>query len=140
MVVLAVAFCCRAQNVSPDDALAHAKTTYAQQGPKAALPEFERVLESYRKAGDRRGEAITTGLIGNCYKRLGDYPKALITLNSALQMKRELHDRPEEGKTLSHLGLVYWEQGEYPKAIEASSIRVSRSLVRSEMCGSKQLL
>jgi len=130
MVVLAVAFCCRAQNVSPDDALAHAKTTYAQQGAKAALPEFEQVLESYRKAGDRRGEAITTGLIGNCYKRLGDYPKALIMLNSALQMKRELHDRPEEGKTLSHLGLVYWEQGEYTKAIEAfnQSISIAREI------------
>jgi CHAT domain-containing protein/Tfp pilus assembly protein PilF len=129
-VVLAAVPCCSAQNASPDDVLAHAKLTYSQQGAKAALPEFEQVLESYRKAGDRRGEAITTGLIGNCYKHLGDYPKAETLLNSALQIKRELRDRPEEGKTLSHLGLVYWEQGKYSSAIEEfnESISIAREI------------
>jgi CHAT domain-containing protein/Tfp pilus assembly protein PilF len=129
-VLLAIAACSAAQDSALDDALAHAKLTYSQQGAKAALPEFEQVLESYRKAGDHRGEAVTTGLIGNCYKRLGDYAKALSLLDSALEMKRELHDRAEEGKTLSHLGLVYWEQGEYSKAIEAfnQSIAIAREV------------
>jgi CHAT domain-containing protein/Tfp pilus assembly protein PilF len=119
-----------AQDASIDEALAQAKVIYSQQGPRAALPEYEKVLAGYRNAGNRHGEAITLGLLGNCYKRLGDYPKALGLLNSALTLKRELHDRPEEGKTLSHLGLVYWEQGEYPKAIEAfeQSIAIAREL------------
>ena len=119
-----------AQEASLDQALVHAKTVYSQEGPRAALPEYEKVLAGYRNAGNRRGEAITLGLIGNCYKRVGDYPKALTFLNSALDLKRELHDRLEEGKTLSHLGLVYWEQGEYPKAVEAfdQSIAIAREL------------
>jgi CHAT domain-containing protein/Tfp pilus assembly protein PilF len=119
-----------AQDVKTDNALAEAKTIYSQQGPRAALPAYEKVLDAYRKLGDRRGEAITTGLIGNCYKRLGNYPKALELLNAALQIKREIHDRPEQGKTLSHLGLVYWEQGDYAKAIEkfGQSIAIAREL------------
>ena len=89
----------------PDDVLARAKQVYTEDGPKPALPVFERALALYRAAGDRRGEAITLGLIGNCYKKFGDHQKALDYLNRALAMKRELGDRLEEGKTLSHLGL-----------------------------------
>lgn len=119
-----------AQEKPLDESLAQAKTIYSEQGPKAALPEYEKVLTAYRNAGNRRGEAITLGLIGNCYKKLGDYPKALTLLGNALAMKREIHDRPEEGKTLSHLGLLYWEQGEYGKAIESlnESIAIAREL------------
>jgi len=80
--------CSSAQDL--EAALAHAKNVYAQQGPKAALPEYESLLAGYREVGDRRGEAITVGLIGNCYKHLGDYPKALELLKTALQIKREL--------------------------------------------------
>jgi CHAT domain-containing protein/Tfp pilus assembly protein PilF len=119
-----------AEDSSPDQALAQAKLIYSQQGPKAALPEYEKVLDLYRTSGDKIGEAIAVGLIGNCYKRLGDYSKALEMLNSALAMKRELHERLEEGRTLSHIGLVYWEQGLYPKAIEAlkQSITIAREM------------
>ena len=113
-----------------DQALAHAKTVYSQQGPKAALPEYQAVLERYHSSQDRRGEAVTLGLIGNCYKRLGDYPKALDYLGQALKIKREIHDRAEEGRTLSHLGLVYWETADYPKAIDhlTQSIAIAREL------------
>jgi len=118
-------------------ALAHAKNIYAQQGPRAALPEYESLLAGYRQAGNRRGEAITLGLIGNCYKHLGDYPKALELLNSALRIKRELHDQGEEGKTLSHLGLLYWDQGKYPEAIGSfnQSIAIARNLHDAQLEG-----
>jgi CHAT domain-containing protein/Tfp pilus assembly protein PilF len=115
---------------SADQILAQAKSVYSQQGPKEALPIYERVLAAYRQSGNRLGEAITIGLMGNCYKRLGDYPKALELLNSSLSLKRELHDRLEEGKTLSNLGLVYWEQADYPKAIQVfnESIAIAHEL------------
>jgi CHAT domain-containing protein len=111
--------------------------TYSQQGARAALPEFKSVLEAFRKDGDKHGEAVVTGLIGNCYKKLGDYPKALQLLNQALQMKRDLHDRLEEGKTLSHLGLVFWEQGDYSKAIEVfnQSLAIGRELQDAQLEG-----
>lgn len=100
------------------DVLAHARQMYSEEGARAALPEFEKALALFRKEGDRKGEAIMTGLIGNCYKKFGEHQKALDYLQRALTMKRELGDRLEEGKTLSHLGLLYWEMSRYPQAIE----------------------
>ncbi len=35
-------------------------------------PEYEKALAAYRAVDNRHGEAITLGLIGNCYKHLGD--------------------------------------------------------------------
>jgi len=112
------------------EAMARARQIYSEEGARAALPEFEKALTLFRKEGDRKGEAITIGLIGNCYKRLGDFPKALEHLQRALAMKRELGDRLEEGKTLSHLGLLYWEMSQYSQAIEhfTKAIAIGREL------------
>ena len=100
------------------DVLVHARQIYSEEGARPALPEFEKALALFRKEGDRKGEAITLGLIGNCYKRFGEFPKAQDYLQRALAMKREIGDRAEEGKTLSHLGLLYRDMGQYPQAIE----------------------
>ena len=101
-----------------------------REGNTAALPEFEKALAMFRANADRSGEAITLGLIGNCYKRLGDFPKALDFLQRALAIKRELGDRVEEGKTLSHLGLLFWEMGRYSEAIEhhTKAVNLGREL------------
>src|SRR5687768_2957424 len=100
------------------EVLAHARKLYAEEGARVALPEFEKALALFRQQKDGKGEAITLGLIGNCYKKFGDHAKALDYLQRALTMKRELGDRAEEGKTLSHLGLLHWEMGQYPPAID----------------------
>ena len=98
--------------------LAHARQLYNEEGARAALPEYEKALALFRSEGDRKNEAITIGLIGNCYKKFGEHQKALEYLQRALAMKREIGDRLEEGKTLSHLGLLYWDMSQYPQAIE----------------------
>ena len=103
---------------SAADVLSQAKKLYSEEGPKVAFPMFEKALMLFRNQGDRKGEAITLGLIGNCYKRFGEFPKALDFLQRALTMKREVGDLAEEGKTLSHLGLLFWEMGQYAQAIE----------------------
>ena len=109
---------CAQDTAKAADVLVSARTLYAQEGPTKSLPEFERALALFQKEGDRKGEAITIGLIGNCYKRLGQPAKALEYLQRALTLKRELGDRREEGRTLSNLGLFYWDTGDYPKAID----------------------
>ena len=126
------------QSEKPDEVLARARQVYTEDGPKPALPEFERALALYRAAGNRRGEAIALGLIGNCYKRFGDLDKALDYLNRSLAMKRELGDRLEEGKTLSNLGLVYWERGEYAPAIDhlTRAVAIGRELGERQLEGS----
>jgi CHAT domain-containing protein/Tfp pilus assembly protein PilF len=119
LVILAVALTAAAQNgTTADELLAHAKSIYSSTGPSAALPEYEKALAAYRALENRHGEAITLGLIGNCYKHLGDRDRALDFLGRALKIKQELGDRLEEGKTISNIGLVYWEAGDYPKAID----------------------
>ena len=119
LVVLAVALSAAAQNgTTADELLAHAKSVYSSTGPSAALPEYEKALAAYRALENRHGEAITLGLIGNCYKHLGNRTRALDFLGRALKMKQEWGDRLEEGKTISNIGLVYWEAGDYPKAID----------------------
>src|SRR5438270_6506128 len=119
LLFVAVALSATAQNgLTADDLLAHAKSVYSSTGPSAALPKYEKALAAYRALQNRHGEAITLGLIGNCYKHLGDRTRALNFLDRALKIKQELGDRLEEGKTISNLGLVYWEAGDYPKAID----------------------
>ena len=100
------------------DVLARARQLYSEEGARTALPEFEKAQALFHQEGDRKGEAITIGLIGNCYKQFGEHQKALDYLQRALAMKRELGDRVEEGRTLSHLGLLYWNMSQYPQAIE----------------------
>ena len=74
---------------------------------------FERALTLYKAASDRRGEAITLGLIGNCHKKFGDFPKALDYLGRALALKREIGDRLEEGKSIATSAL-YWAMATIP--------------------------
>ena len=104
--------------ISPHDEYAAAIKVYFEQGPKEALPKLQNALESFRATGDRKGEAIALGFIGNCYKHLGDQQLALDYLLRALELKRSTHDRLEEGRTLNHLGLLYWEMADYSKAID----------------------
>ena len=120
------------------DILNNAKQLYANEGPKVALPEFEKALSQFRQDKDKKGEAIALGLIGNCYKKDGDFPKAEDYLQRALTMKRAIHDRIEEGRTLSHLGLLHREMSDYRKAIEYynSAIAIGRELADRTLEGS----
>lgn len=125
-VVLCSAFACLGQQASPDELLAKARSTYDEQGARPALPQFEAALKAYRDQGDRRGEAITIGLLGNCYKHLGEMDRALQMLQSSLAIKRELKDAIEQAKTLNNIGLLYWEQGKFKDA--ASSYEAALKL------------
>ena len=100
------------------DVLANARELAMQEGPSKALPEYEKALALFQKEGDRKGEAVTIGLMGNAYKNLGQRAKALEFLQRALTMKRELGDRLEEAKTLNNIGFFYYQTSDYPKAID----------------------
>src|SRR5215510_2402273 len=114
--------------VRPDDLLAAAKQAYTQDGPAAALPQFEKALAMYRSSDDQRSEAITLGYIANCHRKLGNLRQALDVGQKALAMKERLGDRGEigkslgdaqlEGSALNNLGLVSHERGDYPRALQ----------------------
>jgi CHAT domain-containing protein/Tfp pilus assembly protein PilF len=135
LVLVVAALSLGAEGQTAEETLAKGREVYSQQGPELALPIFEQALDLYRKASDRRGEAIVLGYIGNCHKHLGDLSLALDFLNQALSIKRQLGDKLEEGKTLSHLGLVYWEMGDYKQAID----QFTRSIALAREIGDRQL-
>ena len=105
---------------APDFAQAVAKVRQleVEQGPKTALPEFERLLKLARESSDQLGEAIVIGLMGNSYRKLTDYPRAIELLNQSLAMKEKLGNRLEAARTLNQLGLLYWNKGDYTQAIQ----------------------
>jgi CHAT domain-containing protein len=140
---LALLFCALvtpAQMPSPasptaDELIAHARQTYAQQGPKSALPEFEHALATFREGKDRKREAITLGYIGNCYRRLGDFPRALDFVQRGMDIKQGLGDTLEIGKSHNQFGLIYWEMADYPKAIDhlKQAVAIGRELADHEL-------
>ena len=103
---------------SSQELLEKGKQLYTQDGPKAALPQFEEALKIFRSNGDRHREAVTLGYIANCYRKLGDLDQALEFAQQALRMKQDLGDRGEMGNTHNQLGLIYWERAEYPAATQ----------------------
>lgn len=116
-VLLTVAAWPQSALVSTQDQLAKAERLYVQEGPKSALPEFEKALAAFHASKDRRGEAIALGYIANCHRRLGNLDQALGFAQQALHLKEESGDRDETGKTHNQLGLIYWERADYPSAV-----------------------
>jgi tetratricopeptide (TPR) repeat protein len=56
--------------------------------------------------------------IGEVYRNLGAYPKALESYDQALAITRKLGDKKGESKTLNNIGVVYDNLGQYSKALE----------------------
>ena len=129
-----------AQNapLSGQDRLTKAKQLYTQEGPEAALPEFEQALKTFQTTNDRHSEAVTLGYIANCYRKLADLDKALEFAQQALHMKEALGDRDEIGKTHNQLGLIYWARADYAAAIQhlRQAIEIASSLEDKELEGS----
>jgi CHAT domain-containing protein/tetratricopeptide (TPR) repeat protein len=139
LLVLLQAAALQAQGpVRPNELLASAKEAYTQQGPAAALPQFEKALTIFRGAHDERNEAVTLGYLANCHRRLGNLKQALELGREALATKERLEDRDEIGKTHNQLGLIYWELADYPAAIKEleQAIELGRSLGDLQLEGS----
>jgi CHAT domain-containing protein/Tfp pilus assembly protein PilF len=115
---------------SPGEALAQARKTLLEAGPREAMPQYERALALCREAGDQQGETTALRYIAVCYRRLGEFQTALERLETVLSRTRELGQRQAEAETLNNLGLVYWELGKYDRAIEhlKRSIAIAREV------------
>jgi CHAT domain-containing protein/Tfp pilus assembly protein PilF len=121
-----------------DDRLAQARQIYTQDGPLAALPELEELLNLYRKAGNQSKEAVTLGYIANCHRRLGNLQKALQTARTSLAMKEKYGDQSEIGKSHNQIGLIYWELADYPSAVSEfqQAIQIGETQADPELEGS----
>ncbi|HEU0177931.1 MAG TPA: tetratricopeptide repeat protein, partial [Blastocatellia bacterium] len=85
---------------------------------RKGIEKYQEALELYRRAGDRRQEAVTLNNIGMVYVLLGELQKALDKSNEALAISLAVGDRREEAKSLIYIGGAYWGLGEPRKALE----------------------
>ena len=129
------------QNATPSTPaqklLTKGKQLYIQEGPKAALPQFEEAIKIFRLSNDRHGEAVALGYVANCHRKLENLDKALEFAQRALRMKEELGDRGEIGNTQNQLGLIYWELADYPAAVQhlEQAIEIASSVNDKELEG-----
>ena len=124
-------------SVHAGDLLAKGKQTYTQEGPAAALPQFQEALKFYRASNDQPNEAKTLGYLANCQRRMGNLDQALTLAKTALAMKETFGDQNEIGNTHNQLGLIYWNLADYPSAIQEleQAIAIGKSLGDAELEG-----
>jgi len=85
---------------------------------RKSLEKHHEALELYRRAGDRKGEAVTINNIGEVYFSLGEMRKALEKHNEALPISQAVGDRQVEALILNNIGSAYDTLGETQKALE----------------------
>ncbi len=91
--------------------------------------ELVTVYQQQEEQTNRKYTASLTSL-GNAYKSLGEYQKAIEFHQQSLAIKREIGDRGGEAKSYGNLGTVYGSLGEYQKAIEfyQQSLAIEREI------------
>jgi tetratricopeptide (TPR) repeat protein len=77
------------------------------EAKRKSIEKYNEALELYRRASDRRWEAITLNDIGSVYLSLGEMRKALEKYNEALPLRRAAGDRNGEAVALNNIGKVY---------------------------------
>ncbi len=81
-----------------------------------------------KEAEISRGTALVN--IGEIYRKLGQYPRALDFLERALTTFKLSKDSPQQAVTLNNIGVVYKSQGKYQKALESyqKALAIKREL------------
>jgi tetratricopeptide (TPR) repeat protein len=107
--------------VEADTALARGKIAHArfQSAPGSSpvedpteLPLFERALELYRAAGDKRGEAEALFWIGCLHQYIRrDNETAVPYLEQSNQLAAETGDKTTQSEALRHLGIASHSAG-----------------------------
>ena len=88
-----------------------------------------------KEIGDRPGEGQANGNLGNAYRSLGNYQKAIEYHEKDLKFAKELDDRAGEGRAYGNLGNAYHSLGNYHKAIEYHEKRLNlqkKSVIKPE--------
>jgi tetratricopeptide (TPR) repeat protein len=93
---------------------------------------YLQLVTVYQQQEDQTHWKYTASLtsLGNVYKSLGEYQKAIEFHQQSLAIDREIGDRGGEGKSYNNLGNVYDSLGEYQKAIEfhQQSLAIDREI------------
>jgi tetratricopeptide (TPR) repeat protein len=85
---------------------------------RRSLDYAQSALAIARQTGNRIGEGVSIGYLGNAYYSLGDVRKAIEFYGQSLEIQRELGDLRGESASLGNLGNAYADLGDSHKAIE----------------------
>lgn len=92
---------------SPVTDVARPSTATDHQEIDSTLKTLDRLLDHYRRIGDREGEAKALCAIARCHKALRQQQKAMEEYKAALGIWRELGNKDREATTLNQIGEVY---------------------------------
>jgi len=86
-------------------------------------------LEIARLTGDKRGEAINLGRLGDTWRDLAELDEAVRHHEQALAIARQMDDKRGEGYSLGDLGEDYLVLEDKPKAVDY--LKASKSIFES---------
>ncbi|MBS1663686.1 MAG: tetratricopeptide repeat protein [Bacteroidetes bacterium] len=115
---------------------------YMMADADSSLKYHQQALDMYRGLGDSAGVGWSLCYLGSVYVNvLNDYPKALSSLEPALQLLSKANDRKGMARTLDILGVAYLDLGQAAKALEhfQKSEKLSESLGDLAATGSSDL-
>lgn len=101
---------------------------------REAIPKFEQVLPIARANNNQFGERSCLFMIGVCYQKSGDHPKAIQYLQQAVAVNQRSGDRKGEGYSLLMLAESYEVLKDYQNAIKVirQKLEIDKQLKDSE--------
>jgi len=120
-------------------ALLNIGAVYAlKKAPQQALQVYRDALQSIRKAGDQRGEALLLYKTGEAEEMLGDHVHAIEDLNQAQSLWQKIADARGEATALQAIARAEARLGQFNKALDdsAKAIGIVESL-RTNILGSR---
>ena len=81
-----------------------------------------------KRAGDRIGESKACNSLGNAYKKLGHFHKAIKFYTKVLNISRELGDRAGEGVAYGNLGSMFEYLGQFDEEFHTKHFNICREL------------
>jgi tetratricopeptide (TPR) repeat protein len=82
------------------------------------IPQLEAQRDAARRLRHKVYEANTLGNLGNAYRNLGDYPRAIAYHEQDLAIRQAIGDWTGKGNALGNLGNAYNGSCNYPRAID----------------------
>lgn len=107
---------------------------YRQTGELAqAIAHWEKAIQIYQASPDAEHQKRIAGLLteqAQAYNDLGQHPRAITILESAIELASEYQDPLTEAAAQGALGNAHWSLGNYDQAISAHkrSLKIARAL------------
>lgn len=103
-----------------------------------AVKYNEQAIQLAQKHNDLKGEALALGSVGLCHYRLGNYTKAVETLQKALRLNENINNDYDKAYNYRSLGHVYVKFAEYDKGLDCykKSLEIAQKTDNENIQGS----